>query len=151
MCLSNKFRTMHSARMKNPLCRTGNPTLTLKMDAETYGEVDDEYCHAHSDFLRRGANVSDKRDRDRAFLKEFIGFVEREEPDVLPAIEAIFATGTQADAADFLGITDVRFDRLRARMRRLGECFEKGESVPSQRKPHKKRLKAGVALKSLAA
>ena len=28
LCLTNKFRTMHSKRMKDPLCRPGNLSLT---------------------------------------------------------------------------------------------------------------------------
>jgi hypothetical protein len=42
LCLGNKFRTMHSACMKNPLFRTGNVSLSVQRDAENWGQVDDE-------------------------------------------------------------------------------------------------------------
>lgn len=55
LCLGNKFRTMQSARTKNPLCRTGNVALSVQRDAENCGRVDDEYCHAHSEHLRKSS------------------------------------------------------------------------------------------------
>ena len=53
------------------------------------------------------------------------------------------ATGTPDDAAEFLGITDARFSRLRTRIRQLGKCFMTGDDhIPKQRRPYKKRVKA---------
>jgi len=96
---------------------------------------------------RRIADISEKRARDGAFVREFIDFVRREDPSVLPAIEAILATGTMGDAADLLGIMDARFSRLRTRIRQLGKCFMKGEDhIPKQRKPYKKRGKTVASL-----
>ena len=106
LCLANKLRTLQSKRMKDALGRTRNLSPTGHADDGNSVEVDDEYCHAHSEFLRRAADVSEKQHRDRAFLLEFIEFVKREDPSVLPAIEAILATGTQGDAADFLEVTE---------------------------------------------
>jgi hypothetical protein len=62
--------------------------------------VEDEYCHSHSAYLQRAANASEKQAWDRTYLEEFVDFVRREDPKVLSRIEAIFTTGTQADAAD---------------------------------------------------
>jgi hypothetical protein len=42
--------------------------------------------------------------------------VLRDDPGVLFTIEAIFSTGTQADAADWLSITDSEFGRKRSRL-----------------------------------
>ena len=53
LCLANKFRTMQSARMKNPLCRTGSVSLSVQRDAENWDQVDDEYCYAYSAHLRK--------------------------------------------------------------------------------------------------
>ncbi len=80
--------------------------------------------------------------KDRHRIKEFTDFVSREDSGVVPAIGAILATDTQADAARFLGTKDARFARMRNRLRRLGKCFENGEPVPRQRKPYKKRFKS---------
>jgi hypothetical protein len=143
LCLANKFRTMHSKRRKDALYHTDNLSLTGEVDAKNCGEVDDESCRAHSEFLRRTAGISKKRARDRTFVREFVDFVRREDPSVLPAIHSILATGTPNDAAEFLGITDARFSRLRTRLRRLGKCFMTGDDhIPKQRVPYKKCVKA---------
>jgi hypothetical protein len=76
----------------------------MQMDAEKPGEIDDELCHTHSEYLRRVADISEKRAQDGTFIRAFIDFVGREDPSVLPAIEAILATGGPGDAAEFLGL-----------------------------------------------
>ncbi|MGB6259714.1 MAG: hypothetical protein WBG09_16325 [Candidatus Sulfotelmatobacter sp.] len=151
VCLANKFRTIHSKRRKDAMCHTGNLSLTGQVDAKNCGEVDDEYCHEHSEYLRRTADISEKRARDRTFVREFVDFVRRKDLSVLPAIQSILATGTPDDAAEFLGITDARFSRLRTRIRQLGKCFMTGDDhIPKQRRPYKKRAKA-IATPSLVA
>lgn len=116
--------------------------MTAQVDAKNCGEVDDEYCHAHSEYLRRAADISEKRARDRTFVREFVDFVRREDPSVLPAIQSILATGTPDDAAEFLGITDARLSRLRTHIRQLGKCFMTGDDhIPKQRRPYQKRAK----------
>jgi hypothetical protein len=149
LCLANKFRTMHSARMKNPLCRTGNVSLSEQMDAVHWGQADDEYCHAHSEHLRKSSEHLEKQAQDRHWITEFIDFVSDEDSGMVPAIGAILATTTQADAARFLRTTDAGFTRMRHRLRQLGNCFENGEPVPRQRGPYKERRK-GVTIRSLA-
>ena len=145
LCLANKFRTLHSKRRKDAMCHTGNLSLTVGVDTYTCGEADDEYCHEHSEYLRRAADISEKRARDGTFLREFVDFVRREDPSVLPAIASILATGTPDDAAEFLGITDARFFRLRTRIQQLGKCFMTGDDhIPKQRRPYKKRVKAAT-------
>ena len=65
--------------------------------------------------------------------------MRREDPTVLPLIEALPATGTRGDAVDWLGITESEFARMRTRLSQLSNCFLSGEPVPRQRKPYKKR------------
>jgi hypothetical protein len=151
LCLGNRFRTMQSVRMKNPLCRTGNVPLSVQRDAENWGQVDDEYCHAHSEHLRRASEHLEKQRQDRHRLTEFTDFISREDSGVAPAMGAILATSTQADAARFLRTTDAGFTRMRNRLRQLGECFENGEPVPRQRGPYKKRVKTRINACILAA
>jgi hypothetical protein len=38
----------HSLQLKNPLCRTGNVSLSGQIDAENWGQVDNEYCHSQT-------------------------------------------------------------------------------------------------------
>ena len=52
----------------------------------------------------------------------------------MPAIGAIFGTGSPSDAAEFLGRTDAGFTRMRTRLRQLGGCFENGEKAVGQGK-----------------
>jgi hypothetical protein len=151
LCLMNKFRKMHLARMKSPLWRTGNLSLSGQIDVENWGQVDDEYCHEHSERLRKSSEDLEKRAQDRRRIKELRDFVLREDSDVVPVIDAILTTGTQADAARFLQTTDAAFARMNNRLRQLGKFFECGETVPTQRKPYKKRVKRRTAPNTLAA
>jgi len=139
LCLTNKFRTMHSKRINDALCHPGNTSLDGQTEGEGLSSVD-ELCHAHSAQLRAAAKASEKHSADRAFLGEFITFVRREDSKVLPTIEAILATGTLGEAADWLGITESEFDRTRKRLSQLSKSFLSGEPVARQRKPYKKRI-----------
>ncbi len=139
LCLTNKFRTMHSKRIKDALCRPGNLSFDGRTQDEDHSSVDDEYCHLHSASVRRAAQASEKQAHDRTFLQEFVNFVKREDPMVLPMIEALSATGTLGDAVDWLGISESEFGRMRGRLGQLAKCFQSGEQVPRQRKPYKKR------------
>jgi hypothetical protein len=120
------------------------------MDVENWGQVDDEYCHAHSHYLRKASERLEKRRQDRQRITEFTDFVSHEDSGVLPAIGAIIATSTHGDAAEFLGTTDAGLTRIRTRLRQLCGCFVNGEGVPKQRKAYKRRRKA-VTIPSLAA
>jgi hypothetical protein len=151
LCLMNKFRTMYLARMKNPLCRTGNLSLSGYGEGDDWGQANDEYCHAHSEHLRNAAERLDKQGQDRERIMEFTRFVRREDSGMEPAIGAIFATGSHGDTAEFLGITDAGFRRIRTRLRQRGGCFVKVEAVPRQRKPYTKRRRATAIRKGATA
>jgi hypothetical protein len=74
-----------------------------------------------------------------------LDFVRREDPNVLPAVEALCLAQTQAAAADSVGMTEAQFNRTHNRMLKLGRCFLNGEPVPRQRKPYKKRKRLNLA------
>jgi len=139
-CLANKFRTMHSKRMKDALCRPGNLSFGTQSEREDLGTVDDEYCNFHSAYLQSATNAAEKQAGDGEFLQAFVNFVRREDPLVLPMIEALLATGTLGDAVDWLGITQSEFGRMRGRLAQLAKCFLSGEPVPRERRPYKKRI-----------
>jgi hypothetical protein len=145
LCLTNKFRTLHSKRMKDALSQPGNVSLDTQRECGDPFSVSDEFCHFHSEHLQRAGNASEKRDQDRAFVGEFVDFVRREDPKVLPAVEALCLAQTQAAAADLLGMTEAQFDRAHNRLLQLGRCFLSGEPVPRQRKPYKKRKRLNLA------
>ncbi len=46
LCLGNKFSTMRSGRLKNPLCRPGNLCLTAAWEDANRDQADDEFCQA---------------------------------------------------------------------------------------------------------
>jgi hypothetical protein len=140
LCLANKLKTIHSKRMKDALFRPGNLSLGEQMGGEDLSTVDDEFCHSHSEYLRRAANASEKQSNYRAFLQQFVDFVRREDPKVLSTIEALLAAGTQGEASDLLGITETEFGRKRTRLSQLAKCFVSGEPVPRQRRPYKRRV-----------
>src|SRR5260370_946902 len=115
LCLANKLKTIHSKRMKDALFRPGNLSLGEQMGGEDLSTVDDEFCHSHSEYLRRAANASEKQSNYTAFLQQFVDFVRREDPKVLSTIEALLATGTQGEASDQPGITETEFGRKRTK------------------------------------
>jgi hypothetical protein len=144
LCLANKFRTMHSKRMKDALSRPGNFSLGVEEADEDLCSVD-ELCHKHSAHLRAAQRACQKQSHDRAFLREFLNFVRRGDPKVLPAMESILATGTQTtEAAKWLGITESEFAQMRNRLGQLGECFLSGKPVPKQQRPYKKHSESSA-------
>ncbi|HTT23054.1 MAG TPA: hypothetical protein VMG82_29260 [Candidatus Sulfotelmatobacter sp.] len=144
LCLANKFRSMHSRRIKNPLCRPGNLSLTAAWEDADRDQADDQFCHRHSEHLRRRCQRQERQRDARQAVAEFSEFVKRKDSSVLPAIEAIAATATSSAAADVLGTTTAGFCRMRSRLRQLGRCFQTGKRVPRQRKPYKRRLTTRV-------
>jgi hypothetical protein len=127
LCLANKFRSMHSARMNNPICRAGNVSLGGHFDESDSGQVDDEFCHAHSEHLRRRCQ-REERQRDAIHtLAEFVEFLRREDASVLPVMGAIAATTTPAAAIELLDIAKPEFRGLYSRLRELGQFFLKPE------------------------
>ena len=127
LCLANKFRSMHSARMNNPICRAGNVSLGGHFDESDSGQVDDEFCRAHSEHLRRRCQ-QEERQRDAIHtLAEFVEFLRREDASVLPVMGAIAATTTPVAAAELLGIAKPEFRGLHSRLRELGQFFLKPE------------------------
>jgi hypothetical protein len=139
LCLGSKFSTMRSARMKNPLCHPGNVSLSTDCTDTDCNQVDDEFCHGHSDHLRRRCERQERQSDARHALAEFSEFVKREDSSVLPAMEAIAAVGTSDAAAELLGKTKADFCRMRSRLRQLGRCFLTGE-IPRRRRPYQRRL-----------
>ncbi len=129
LCLANKFRTMHSKRMKDALCRPGNLSLGGEKADEDLCSVD-ELRHKHSAHLRAAQKACQKQSHDRAFLQEFLNFVRREDAKALPTIEALMTTGTRGEAAYWLGVAELEFDRMHTRVRHLARCFVSGEPVP---------------------
>lgn len=67
-------------------------------------------------------------------------FLRLQDPKVLPMIEALSVTGTQADSADFLRFTENDFGYTQNRIRQLAKYFLNGKPVPKQRRLCKKRV-----------
>ena len=130
---------MRSARMKNAICRSGNFSLGESDEGDS-GQVDDEFCHAHSEHLRGRCQREEIQQDARLALAEFSEFVRREDSGVLPAMKAIASTTTPRGAAELLGTTKVDFCRMRSRLRQLGRCFLRNEVVPRKRRPYRRRV-----------
>jgi hypothetical protein len=140
LCLANKFRSMHSRRMKNPLCRPGNLSLTADWEETDRNQVDDEFCHRHSEHLKGRCQRQERQREARQALAEFSDFVRREDSTVLPAMGAIASTATPGAAAELLGTTTANFSRMRSRLRQLGRCYLGNQAVPRKRRPYRSRL-----------
>jgi len=145
MCLNNRFSTIMSKRLKNPICRLGNLSFAAQMDPENYDVVDDEYIHKHSGLLSRATGRMRKKQEDELYLSEFGKFVENHDPSMLKVMQALAECGTFGDASKFLGMTEQEFQRARNRLRQLGQCFKENNPVPRQRKPYKRRERVTVS------
>ena len=55
-------------------------------------------------------------------------------------------TGTRGEAAYWLGVAELEFDRLHTRVRHLARCFVSAEPVLKQRRPYKKRRESLVRI-----
>ena len=142
LCLGNKFRTIHLKRMKNPLCRPGNLSLTTHWDEADRDQVGDEFWHAHSAYLRKRCERQEKQREARHALARFAEFVKREDSGALPAMEAIATAGMSGAAAELLGTTKADFCRVRSRLRQLGRCFLGNEPVPRKRRPYRRLVRS---------
>lgn len=141
-CLANKFNTIQTKRLKNPVCRYGNVQFGAAAATDTewdYLGKDDEFIHSHSTVLAASAEKNRKQHNDRLFTNQFKRYVRKTDPIVYPAIEALEATGPLSDAAAYIGVSEQEFSRLRTRLKRLAECFTSKSTVPKQRRPYKKR------------
>lgn len=105
LCLRNKFSTMRSARMKNPIYHAGNVSLSGHTDDSDPAQVDDEFCHAHSAHVRSKCQRQERQRDAKQVVVEFSEFVKREDVSVLPAMDAIAATATPGSAASWLDTT----------------------------------------------
>lgn len=140
LCLANRFRSIYTRRTKNPLCRPGNLSLTTDCEDTDRTQVDDTFCHRHSEQLRSRGQQQEKQQEARYALAEFADFVMREDSSLLPAMKAIAAVATSRAAAEFLGTAEGDFSRMRSRLRELGRCFLRNKPVPRRRRTYKRRL-----------
>jgi hypothetical protein len=138
-CLANRFNTIMSKRNKNPICRPGNYSLSTQLDPENYEVVDDEYVHTNSSHLMHISHQEQTKHENRVFLREFATFLEKHDPQLVPVMEAIAATGTFNEAAQFLNCDEAAFNRARNRIRILRDAFMNNAEVPKQRKPYRTR------------
>ena len=74
-----------------------------------------------------------------------MNFVQREAARALPTIGALMTTGTRGEAANWLGIAELKFDRMHTRVKHLARCFLNREAVPKQREPYKRRAEYSVS------
>ena len=147
LCLGNKFRTMRSARIKNPICRPGNLSLNTHFEETDRDQVGDEYCHSHSEYLRRHCERQQRQAEDGYLIGKFVDYVRREDSGMVPAVRAILAAGNPDDAAQQLETRKADVCRTRDRLRLLGRCFLNEKPVPRQRRPYKRRVTTRITLR----
>ena len=119
-CLINRFRTIHSNRMKNPVCRA-EPLFSSGV-----GESESTHDEPQQALLERLKAIdlrSRKQVEDKLLIGEFVDFVRVENPRLLPVLEAIAVTRTQEEAARTLGIAGTGVGRLFRQVRELGRSF----------------------------
>ena len=124
-CLANRFRTIHSEHMRNPLSRA-EPLSCSQIGEEA--SSDDELCEILVEKLKAVDVRSRKKLEDRLLIGRFVEFVRNQNPRILLALEAIAVTGTQAEAARKLGATGAEAGRLYRQIRELGRDFLNGKA-----------------------
>jgi hypothetical protein len=127
LCLSNKFRTIHTARLKNPLFRPGNLSLAEHVEGEDWCHASDEFCHSHSSELRNRQQLAQKQEQDRFSILEFASFVDRTDSHALPALQAMYSSANQAEARRSLQLTEYRFLLICDRLRELARWYTNGD------------------------
>ena len=171
-CLTNKFNTVHGKRMKNPVCRMGNLSLSNADDSmqEMYsnGEATDEYIYANSKYMVTASNKAEKNAQDKVFTEKFIEYVAVHDPQVVEVLKAIHISGSTSDILQYfcstcnrmattleltegahtdhtMGLNAQEFQRAKSRLKQLANCFSNNVEPPKARKAYKKREKAAVA------
>lgn len=168
MCLTNKFNTVHGKRVKNPVCRKGNLSLSQSADDPMYeggsvsGEVSDEYIFANSKHLSDAAERAEKNLEDKLTTQKFLLYVEEHDATVVEVLKALHITGSTSDILNGfcntcgrmtttlelqegvheghdLGMSQQDFQRAKNRLKQLAECFVDGVVPPKTRKVYKKR------------
>lgn len=120
LCLANRFRTIHSNRMKNPVCRA-DPLSSF--DVGEVATADDEPHRASVEGLKAIDLRSRKQVEDKLLIGAFVDFIRVENPRLLPVLEAIAVTRTQGEAARTLGVAGTDVGRLLRQVRELGRSF----------------------------
>jgi hypothetical protein len=120
LCLVNRFRTIYSKRMKNPICQA-EPLFWSEVGGPN--SVNDESYRALSERIKAIDLRSRKHVEDKIVIGEFVDFVRVENPRLLPVLEAIAVNGTQGEAARTLGIAGTDVERLSRQLRDLGRSF----------------------------
>lgn len=150
-CLANRFSTIHSKNLKNPIMRDGNlvydPTATAEEMAEHPGMGGEEYIHANSDRQRERLHRAAADSENKLFLKSFRSYLAEHEPTLIPMMAAIAMAETQEEAQNILGITSQVFHHNKKRLKVLGECFKEGTEVPVWRK-YKRHIKPNAAIEA---
>lgn len=123
-CLANRFRTIHTEHMRNPLSRA-EPLLCSQIGEEA--SSDDELCELLVEKLKAVHLTARKRVEDKLFVTEFVEFVRIENPRLVSVLGTMAVTATQTEAARKLGATGAEVERLYRQIRKLGRSFLSGK------------------------
>jgi hypothetical protein len=142
-CLTNKFNTLHKKANRNPITRTGTISLsatTLNSKGDESVMFEESALLQSSAYLTRLSNRMDRQRDCRMFTSQFLTFVSREDPSILPFVTTMATYTTNLNAiAEYLHLSQDEAQRNRKRVRQLSKCFTSGERVPPPRKPYKKQ------------
>jgi hypothetical protein len=142
ICLHNRSLTMIGRMKKNPAYRKDNlPFSAVADDDATTFTVDDEYLHAHSEYLTKRSEETVSTIDKKILVQNFIQYVNENEPSLSRTLQAIAETGTLREAMETLNVDEPAFTRDRKRIIALRESFLDAGPIPKQRKPYKKRDK----------
>lgn len=112
-CLANKFNTLYTKWRKRPLSNPAN----LPFGPERATEASDEYCHAHSAYLRRAQTKEWQCEEARFRVREAEARLRSSVPDLKNLFDAYRITGNWEEAARRAGLSNARYSMLRYRIK----------------------------------
>lgn len=135
LCLLNKFCSLIRKASANSIRRCNS--FQPDSDDETY--TDTEYFLSMvSQTYYTGCHYDRALERT-LFIREFVSFVEKHNPELLPVIDALAQATSFVEAQRELGMTEKMFLRARNRLAVLHDCFIRGAVPPRQRKVYRSR------------
>ena len=140
LCLANKLKSIRSKAAIDALSQRGNVYFSEETGPDSLGNVDDEFLHLNSVEFRKKVSLSTKQRQDRAFVREFVQFVRREDQTVLHTIAAVSETATHEDAAARVGVSQSEYLRMHIRLRELARSFVTGGEVPRPRRRYRRSI-----------
>jgi len=134
-CLTNQLCHQADKSSRSPLQRYSTVTLTNESPGTKADgvKVNDEFLLREAKLWVGPLGESVATLNKGVFVAEFIGFVNKHNPELLPVVEILKVVENRAEAQKTLGMSKQRFKRAFARIQILVDAFKANQIPPRQR------------------